>query len=121
MCEAFKKVASTAINTVQQIYLGDDFIIDLSPVLGDAVKFDPTLTISLNLINNATLQLAAFEPVIDGTNDNDFVNGKVCAILNSTDLDVIPRGRYYLMLRVTDGTLQKTYRLPIAIQLINLI
>jgi hypothetical protein len=120
-CEFFSKITPTAIQSVKNIYLGDDLIIDLSSVVGDAVKFDPSALISVNLISDTTLQFAAFQAVADGANGNNFATGDVCAVVQSTLVDVIPRGRYYVMVRVVLGTLNQTYRLPIAVVLTNLI
>jgi hypothetical protein len=120
-CELFEKINPVAKSEVTNSYLGDDYMISLDSVVGAAIQAFPTASLSINLIDNAVLALASFVPIVNGIDGNNFATGDVCGVIQNSLLDVLPRQRYYVVLRVVEGTLQKTYRLPIAVNLVNLI
>jgi hypothetical protein len=122
-CSIFENVRPNAINGVSTVYTGDDAIFHLSQVLGATVQFDPTVAISINLIDGAgVLQLGTWQSITNGGFlANNYAAGKVCGYILNGALDLLPRGRYRLVIRVGDANLSQTFVTSQTVILGNLI
>lgn len=124
MCKFLSLINTGISSKVVSLYSTDDLVLDLSSVLGAAVKYDTTASVSFGLIQTNTV-LTNFVDVVDGLNENDFANGVVCGVIDNADLDSLPRGNYKVIIRVEaivgSTSTQKTILLPITVNLKELV
>jgi len=105
------KIDLSLDSSTSNLYLSDDYCVNLSPLFGASVQEDPTSTVEINLLRNGVFILSSWLTLPDLAFGSDFINGEIMGVIDSALLDPLPRvSNYQVVVRVTDSNgIQSTY------------
>ncbi len=92
------------------IYLDDDIYVELNSLTSLNIDITSLVECSLALVNNSTVLLTSWITQVDLTNGNNFAQKVIKPLLQRTDFNTVPAGRYVIMLRLTTNSITQTYK-----------